>query len=503
MTSAYILIVAMLILGGLIAALGDRIGTKVGKARLRLFQLRPKQTAIVITIGTGILISASTLVILFGLSESLRQGVFQLDEILKKRREITAQLEKVELEKQKVETELKKAQERQNSVQKLLITTGKEFKKTQNQLKLISTQTDKLKLELKTILQDKTKLLAEKQQIEEQSQRLEKSIRERDQDLQNQQIEIKEQEEILQQQEHLLEEQQQNLKQQEYLLEKQQQSLKKLQNQQNQLQSDIKIRDEQISKLDKNILAKDKILKDKENELLSLEKELGFYRREVEILEQYYQTYQDLRERPIAIVKGQVLTVTLVKTDKDTNLEELIDGILNEANRGVMLTLGYGNQFPNQRFVQITKGQVEQMKEQLIQKGEYLVRILSAGNYVQGEERVRIFADVTPNKKIYAKNETIASITIDSHDLKSTELQGKLDFLISVSEFRARREGILGKIFIGDGRIISLINFVQKLQLSKESVDEIIAVAANDTETSGPLQINLVVISGGKEILRF
>jgi uncharacterized protein (DUF3084 family) len=481
MTSAYILIAAMLILGGLIAALGDRIGTKVGKARLRLFQLRPKQTAIVITIGTGILISASTLFILFSLSESLRQGIFELDEILKKRREITVQLEKVETEKNRAETELKEAQKRQSSVRKLLTNTEKELKNTQNQLKTISTQTEKLKLELKIILGDKTKLLAQKEEIQEQSQRLEKSIIERDQDLQNKQIQIEEQENILQEQ---------------------QQSLTQLQNRQNQLQSEIKSRDQQISKLDKNILEKDQILKNKENELLSLEKELGFYRREVEILEQYYQTYQDLRERPIAVVKGQVLTVTLVRTDKNTNLDELIDGILNEANRGVMLTLGYGNQFPNQRFVQITKAQVQQMKEQISQSGEYLIRILSAGNYVQGEENVRIFADVTVNQKVYAKNEQIASITIDASDLKNSELQEKLDFLISVSQFRARREGVLGKILIGDGKIISLINFIQELQLTEQSVDEIIAITANKTYTSGPLQINLVVISDGKEILR-
>lgn len=471
----------MLILGGLIAALGDRIGTKVGKARLRLFQLRPKQTAIVITIGTGILISASTLVILFSLSESLRQGIFQLDEILKKRREITAQLEKVEQEKNRAETELKEAQKRQNSVRTLLSSTGKELKNTQTQLKTISTQTEKLKLELKTIIGDKIKLLEEKEQIAKQSQILEKSIIERDQDLQNKQIQIEDQENILQ---------------------KQEQSLIQLQNRQNKLQSDIKIRDEQISKLDKNISVKDQILKNKENELLSLEKELAFYRREVEILEQYYQTYQDLRERPIAVVKGQVLTVTLVKTDQNTNLEELIDGILNEANRGVMLTLGYGNKFPNQRFVQITKAQVQQMKDQISQSGEYLIRILSAGNYVQGEENVRIFADVTPNQKVYAKNEQIASITLDKNDLKNNELQEKLDFLISVSQFRARREGVLGRIFIGDGKIVSLINFIQELQLTDQSVDEIIAITANETYTAGPLQINLVVISEGKEILR-
>ena len=64
MSSGYILIVAILILGGVIAASGDRIGTRVGKARLSLFKLRPKQTATLVTIVTGSLIAALTLGIL-------------------------------------------------------------------------------------------------------------------------------------------------------------------------------------------------------------------------------------------------------------------------------------------------------------------------------------------------------------------------------------------------------------------------------------------------------
>ena len=41
MTTGYILILATLLLGGVIATVGDRLGTKVGKARLSLFNLRP------------------------------------------------------------------------------------------------------------------------------------------------------------------------------------------------------------------------------------------------------------------------------------------------------------------------------------------------------------------------------------------------------------------------------------------------------------------------------
>ncbi|NEQ25285.1 MAG: DUF3084 domain-containing protein, partial [Microcoleus sp. SIO2G3] len=86
MTSGYILIVAILVLGGVIATLGDRIGTRVGKARLSLFNLRPRKTATVVTIITGSLISASTLGILFATSDSLRKGIFELDNIQKRLR---------------------------------------------------------------------------------------------------------------------------------------------------------------------------------------------------------------------------------------------------------------------------------------------------------------------------------------------------------------------------------------------------------------------------------
>ena len=81
MATGYILIAAILILGGVIATVGDRIGTRVGKARLSLFNLRPKKTAVIVTIFTGGLISASTLAILFAADGGLRKGVFELEDI--------------------------------------------------------------------------------------------------------------------------------------------------------------------------------------------------------------------------------------------------------------------------------------------------------------------------------------------------------------------------------------------------------------------------------------
>ena len=50
---AWILIVFLIFLGGLIAPFGDILGSKIGKARFSILKLRPKKTATIITIITG------------------------------------------------------------------------------------------------------------------------------------------------------------------------------------------------------------------------------------------------------------------------------------------------------------------------------------------------------------------------------------------------------------------------------------------------------------------
>jgi uncharacterized protein (DUF3084 family) len=85
--SAWLLILALLVLGGVLSTLGDRLGSMVGKARLSLFNLRPRKTAVVITALTGSLISALSLGLMLLVSERLRVGLFQVDQIQDKVRE--------------------------------------------------------------------------------------------------------------------------------------------------------------------------------------------------------------------------------------------------------------------------------------------------------------------------------------------------------------------------------------------------------------------------------
>ena len=73
---AWILIVFLILLGGLIAPFGDLLGSKIGKARFSILKLRPKKTATIVTIITGGFISAISIGLLLLVSEEFRQRLF-------------------------------------------------------------------------------------------------------------------------------------------------------------------------------------------------------------------------------------------------------------------------------------------------------------------------------------------------------------------------------------------------------------------------------------------
>jgi uncharacterized protein (DUF3084 family) len=75
------LIAVLAVMGGAIAYIGDKIGTKVGKRKLSMFGLRPKHTSIIVAVATGILITASTLAILTVSSWHVRTALFGMEKL--------------------------------------------------------------------------------------------------------------------------------------------------------------------------------------------------------------------------------------------------------------------------------------------------------------------------------------------------------------------------------------------------------------------------------------
>ena len=94
--TAWLKILLILILGGILSTLGDRLGTRVGKARLSIFKLRPKSTAVLITVFTGSIISAISFATMVVFDRDLRVGLFQLEDIREKIIESEKELKKLE-----------------------------------------------------------------------------------------------------------------------------------------------------------------------------------------------------------------------------------------------------------------------------------------------------------------------------------------------------------------------------------------------------------------------
>jgi len=112
-----VLIIVLIITGGVIAFIGDRLGTKIGKKRLSVFGLRPRHTSILITILTGICITTLTFGIMAAVSENVRTALFGMEKLNQTMQQTksslqtaTAELAAADIEKKKTNEALKKAQ---------------------------------------------------------------------------------------------------------------------------------------------------------------------------------------------------------------------------------------------------------------------------------------------------------------------------------------------------------------------------------------------------------
>lgn len=93
MEYGWVMLFILAIMGGIIAYLGDKIGSRVGKQKIKLFGMRPKYSSICITILTGICIAAVTLGVMSILSENVRIALFGMHQLQMQKAQLEAQKE--------------------------------------------------------------------------------------------------------------------------------------------------------------------------------------------------------------------------------------------------------------------------------------------------------------------------------------------------------------------------------------------------------------------------
>ena len=147
--SGWLLILALLILGGVLSTLGDRLGSRVGKARLSLFNLRPRRTAVLITVLTGSLISALSLGLLLLVSTQLRVGLFELDALQDRLKDSRRALKAAEDERQQAKAASQKIESELIDSRKRAATLRRELEPLQQQRAALEKERARLSQDIK------------------------------------------------------------------------------------------------------------------------------------------------------------------------------------------------------------------------------------------------------------------------------------------------------------------------------------------------------------------
>jgi len=87
------LILVMIMTGGVIAFIGDKLGTKIGKKRLSIMGLRPRHTSMIVTVVTGCFITGFSIGFMLLISENVRTALFGMEELRQTMDETLAELD--------------------------------------------------------------------------------------------------------------------------------------------------------------------------------------------------------------------------------------------------------------------------------------------------------------------------------------------------------------------------------------------------------------------------
>ena len=101
----------MIVTGGAIAFIGDKLGTKIGKKRLSIFGLRPRHTSMIVTVVTGGLITALSIGFMVLISQNVRTALFGMDELRATMNSTLEELDEATENLFKAQTEFERANE--------------------------------------------------------------------------------------------------------------------------------------------------------------------------------------------------------------------------------------------------------------------------------------------------------------------------------------------------------------------------------------------------------
>lgn len=457
-----LLILTILLASGLIAVVGDRVGYRIGKKRLSWFHLRPRHTAIVVAVITGVTISALTLATLLLLNRSLVDALFNYNRVVSTYElYLTALNQQVEIQQNQLsslETNLEEVTTQRGDAQERLAQLLEQREEASARLEEVTASLEQSQLQLEGL---KTELEFTQDQLiqaQEQRQQAQAQLDELEAEAATARAQVTQLETQLQELNATKETLQLDRDQLERSLNIAQQALERLASQKQRLEQDI---------------------------------------------EQLQQISLRLRRGELSIMAGEVLARGVIQSPepqaaplptliRQNQLRQQINLLLSQAEQRAR-QLGARPQPPLPNAVQLRRESLEDLLQRLSQPGEWVVRIFSVSNLLKGEP-VPVIADIHPNRLLYQEGEVLVKTVIRPG--QSPELlQSRLLGLLSEANLQSQQAGLLADPLtgtVGEFSQVKLLEAVQELQLVEQDT-EVRVVSDRDIYSAGPLAVSFVI----------
>lgn len=453
------LIAVLVLVGGVIAYLGDKIGMRVGRRRLSLFGLRPKYTSVVITVCTGIIIAGASIAVLTMASQDVRTALFHMKEIKEALTTSEALYKNTKTQLDEVESQLI-AQEKQAAELTLQIQEKTmKYEELDQQLQTVVTQRDAAQQELndaKAALDGITERYeAAKQQYEKATTDLEKAKS----DLNATRTQLNEAVTQLAREEKRYD----NMKQ---INERLDARIKELQ------ETEQRMREQMA--------------------LLSEEYET-YIRRQEDIITEATRRLQEIQHGDFAFQSGEILLATII--DGGIPVEEARGELLTFLRQVDRLALERGASIDGKSSA--VKVQSEEHFNQVIQalasqKEKFVVRAVSISNTLVGDPVV-VRLMCFPNELIYRKGEVVSSIVVSTKN--PADIEAALLGLLQNLSIAGLEKGMVTK---ADGSVgdVSVDEFLNAMAAIRRLPGPALVSAVADTNiwtAIGPLKVRLLV----------
>jgi len=501
------LIAALIAASGIIAYVGDVIGRRMGRRRLTLFGLRPRHTAVVVSVFAGMLIAAFTLTAAMMVSQNVRDAFLHVAAM---RRE-TVRLKRAT---RALEAGILRSKQRAATAQR-------ELKDAKRRLTAVMLA---LKLQTERLEHQRQALAAARSRLGTVSTELKRKIADLAQQRKNLQATARRLSQVTAE----LDAERRELAAQRQELETTRGTLAATQEK---LASEAKRLAEVEAKLDdanRQLDNATRVVRETTRTLFGLESQRDQLQAQIQDLSQWrsraLETFGQIRSEPVIFgANEEILTVVIPGARPPEQVRADLKDFVKLVNQ-VALNAGAG-EGADGRGIAIfrpvadeTTGQVQLYGEDQVlgalataigsAQGSVIVRAASAGNVVRGETVVVDF-ELFHNDLVFRQGEELARTALDSSRDQASLLLDLVEFLRSKVASRARARGVMARpaatlgqgkeaLFPGPESVVGemaypeLLAVIRQIQ-GRRGMVQIVARAAGDTWTAGPLRVKLTV----------